>query len=81
MAVLAPGFAWDAEVVALAARFRFRVAEVPIAWSHDPRSKVRVLRDGVGMWRAIPRIWRRHRGSGPASATVASEIFDIANAE
>jgi len=76
-----PGFAWDAEVVALAARFRFRVAEVPIAWSHDPRSKVRVLRDGVGMLRAIPRIWRRHRGSGPASATVAPEIFDIANAE
>ncbi len=58
------GFAWDAEVVALALALGINVQEVPIEWHHDDRSKVKVLRDGGQMVAAIPRI----READPASA-------------
>jgi dolichyl-phosphate beta-glucosyltransferase len=60
------GFAWDAEVVAVALALGIKVVEVPVNWHHDDRSKVRVGRDGLAMVAATPRIWRsarRARGS------------------
>jgi dolichyl-phosphate beta-glucosyltransferase len=56
-----PGFAWDVEALAVARRLGFAVWEVGVAWSHDDRSKVRPLRDGASMVRAMPRIWRSTR--------------------
>jgi glycosyltransferase involved in cell wall biosynthesis len=56
-----PGFAWDVEALAVARRLGFAVWEVGVAWSHDDRSKVRPLRDGASMVRAVPRIWRSAR--------------------
>jgi glycosyltransferase involved in cell wall biosynthesis len=56
-----PGFAWDVEVLTVARRLGFAVWEVGVAWSHDDRSKVRPLRDGASMVRAVPRIWRSAR--------------------
>ncbi|HEX6237193.1 MAG TPA: methyltransferase domain-containing protein [Acidimicrobiales bacterium] len=56
------GFAWDAEVIAVAQALGLAVIEVPIDWRHDERSKIKVGRDGLAMVRAIPRI-RRSAGS------------------
>jgi dolichyl-phosphate beta-glucosyltransferase len=55
------GFAWDAEVIAIAQSLGIKVAEVPIVWRHDNRSKVRPFRDGIKMLLAIRRIKRRVR--------------------
>ncbi|HXH55683.1 methyltransferase domain-containing protein [Iamia sp.] len=55
------GFAWDAEVIAIAGALGIGVQEIPIDWRHDERSKVNVGRDGLAMVWAIPRIWRRAR--------------------
>ena len=52
------GYAWDAEVIAVARALMIPVREVPIEWRHDDRSKVHVLRDGAAMVAATGRIWR-----------------------
>jgi SAM-dependent methyltransferase len=79
------GFAWDAEIVAIALGLGVEVQQIPIEWRHDERSKVRVGRDGVAMVLATPRIWRRARSTRRAAAvapTAAREggVFDDANA-
>jgi dolichyl-phosphate beta-glucosyltransferase len=78
-----PGFAWDAEVVALASVLGVEVQEVPIEWRHDPRSRVRVVRDGARMVAATPGIWQRRRALARAAALEpsGSEVFDATNAE
>jgi SAM-dependent methyltransferase len=84
------GFAWDAELVAIAQARGVEIVEVPVEWSHDDRSHVNVGRDGVAMVLATPRIWRRTRQVrierrrrapvlAPTDAT--AEVFDEANAE
>ena len=50
------GYAWDAEAIAIALAVGVPVQEVPIAWRHDDRSKVRVLPDGSAMVLATRRI-------------------------
>lgn len=54
---------WDPEVLFLAKRLGFSIAEIPVAWSHDPRSKIRPIRDGISivmdMWRVR---WNSIRG-------------------
>ena len=89
------GFAWDVEVIAAAARLGVAVQEVAVEWHHDADSRVRVLRDGVSMLRALPRIRRNLRratgvpaGTGahtpalasPAAPASASGVFDDENA-
>lgn len=77
------GFAWDAEVVAVASALGIEVLEVPIEWHHDTRSKVRVLRDGAGMVLATRRLVQSKRR---AAATVSrvpvatAGVFDDDNA-
>lgn len=55
------GFAFDAELVVLAVRLGFDVKELPVRWSHDPASKVSMVRDSMAMSRDIVRIVRRLR--------------------
>ena len=50
------GFSFDVEVLLMATRSGYRVAEVPVNWTHQPGSKVRVLRDGLLMARDVLRI-------------------------
>src|SRR5512146_255402 len=50
------GFSFDVEVLLMATRSGYRVAEVPVNWTHKPGSKVRVLRDGLVMARDVLRI-------------------------
>lgn len=59
------GFSWDAEIVAIARATGVRVLEIPVTWSHDSRSTVRVLPDGIQMVAAVPRIWRHVRRLPP----------------
>jgi dolichyl-phosphate beta-glucosyltransferase len=54
-------FAFDVEVLGLAARGRCRIAEVPVRWSHMNHSKLSLGRDGVGMFRDLVTIAYRLR--------------------
>ena len=50
------GFGFDAEVLWLARRLGYRVAEIPIVWRDDRRSNVRLVRDSGGMLLDLGRI-------------------------
>jgi len=55
------GYLLDLEVLALAKRFGFPVAEVAVNWSEKPGSKVRIVRDSVRMFAGLWRLRRRVR--------------------
>lgn len=87
------GFAWDAEVIAVALALGVEVLEVPITWRHDDRSRVHVLADGAAMVREMPRIARsastaraaaRAAVTGPVLeptvADLSGEVFEAVNA-
>lgn len=69
------GFAWDVEVVALALRIGEEVQELGVEWHHDERTKVKVLRDGARMVRALPTIALDVRRA--AALETAEPIIDI----
>lgn len=52
------GYGFDLEVLYVAQRRGYRIAEIPINWSDQPGSKVRVLRDGLAMLRELAAIRR-----------------------
>jgi len=54
-----PGFAWDVELVAMAAALDRRVVEVPISWEDRPGSTVSPVSDSVALFRAL--LSARHR--------------------
>lgn len=57
------GFAFDVEILFLAQRFGFTIAEVPVRWHHVGPSHVRALQDGFRMVIDLVRIkWRWQRG-------------------
>jgi len=47
------GFSFDVEVLLMAQRRGYRIAEVPVNWVHQPGSKVRILRDSLLMSRDL----------------------------
>ena len=49
---------FDPEVLFLAQKFHFRIAEVPVAWANDERSKINPLTDGFRMmWEMLRVRW------------------------
>jgi dolichyl-phosphate beta-glucosyltransferase len=52
------GFGFDLEVLYVAQQRGYRIVEVPVNWSDQPGSKVRVLKDGVAMLRELATIKR-----------------------
>jgi dolichyl-phosphate beta-glucosyltransferase len=54
------GFGFDLELLYLAQQRGYRIAEVPVNWSDQPGSKVRVIRDGLLMLRDLTVIKRNH---------------------
>ncbi|MEN6521854.1 MAG: dolichyl-phosphate beta-glucosyltransferase [Armatimonadota bacterium] len=56
-------FSFDVEALYLAGRLGYRIAELPIHWSHHGNSRVNPLRDGLKMFSDIAKI-RFHRYKG-----------------
>ena len=56
------GFAFDVEILFLARKLGFSVAEVPVNWVNQEGSKVRLVTDSVRMFLDIVRIHWLHRG-------------------
>jgi glycosyltransferase involved in cell wall biosynthesis len=54
-----PGFAWDIELVAMAAALDLRIEEVPIEWEDRPGSTVSPVRTTLSMGKAL--LVARHR--------------------
>jgi len=57
------GYGFDLEMLYIARRRGYRIAEVPINWTDQPGSKVRVLRDGLAMLREMLAV-RRNDAAG-----------------
>lgn len=56
------GFMFDIELLFLAERLGYRVREIPVAWTNDPASRLRIVRDTVRMFRDLARIrWAGRR--------------------
>jgi dolichyl-phosphate beta-glucosyltransferase len=47
---------FDPEILFLAKRYGLRVAEVPVSWAHDHRSKINPIRDGTRMFGELMRV-------------------------
>ena len=56
------GFGFDVELLLLAERRGYRIAEVPVNWADQPGSKVGVLRDGPRMLYEVLAARRRLAG-------------------
>lgn len=57
------GFAFDVEVIVLALRLEYKVAEVPVRWANSPASKVGILRHPPQMiWELLRLRWNCLRG-------------------
>jgi dolichyl-phosphate beta-glucosyltransferase len=56
------GFAFDAEICIRAWRLGLRLAEIPVSWSNDPATHVRLGRSSLRMALDIPRIAAVGRG-------------------
>jgi dolichyl-phosphate beta-glucosyltransferase len=50
------GFCFDVELLFLASRKGYRIAEVPVTWTDDPASRVRLLTDSLGMFLGLLKI-------------------------
>ncbi len=57
------GYGFDLELLYIAQRWGYRIAEVPINWTDQPGSKVRVFSDGLRMLGELLRI-RRNSARG-----------------
>jgi dolichyl-phosphate beta-glucosyltransferase len=82
------GFSFDVEVLLMAQRRGYRIAEVPVNWVHQPGSKVRIVRDSLRMSRDLlairansvrgeydrPRItpYTEHADDGPLANSISS---------
>ena len=59
-------WAFDTEIVYLAKRFGFAILQMPVAWSHDADSRVRIFRDVVRSLHDLGLIvWYRFTGAYP----------------
>lgn len=54
------GFSFDVELLFLASRLGFRIAEIPVEWINEPNSRVRMLADPALMFADVLRIRRMH---------------------
>ncbi len=60
---------FDPELLFLANKLRLRVAEVPVEWANDERSKIRLLRDSTRMfWELLAIRWHDLTGKYSSAA-------------
>jgi dolichyl-phosphate beta-glucosyltransferase len=53
------GWAYDTEALYLARRLGYEVRELPVQWTNDPSTRVRLLRDAAGSFAGLLRIRTR----------------------
>ncbi len=73
------GFGFDVEILFLAARRGLKVVELPIDWHYKSASKVRPVRDSVGMLKDVASVrWNQWMGryAHPASTASSSAPTD-----
>jgi dolichyl-phosphate beta-glucosyltransferase len=61
------GYLFDLEVLALAGRLGYRVAEVPVEWTEQPGGALHLVRDGSKMFWGLWRLRRRLQTASPAA--------------
>lgn len=71
------GFGFDLELLYLAQQRGFRIAEVPVNWSDQPGSKVRVLRDGLAMLRELAVIRRNTQQGRYRVPSFSPELMQV----
>lgn len=50
---------FDIEMLVVATREGYRIAELPVHWVHDPDTRIPYnLRGALGVWAELFRIWR-----------------------
>lgn len=70
------GWGFDPEILFLARRARIKVAEVPVRWAHDNRTRINPLADGLRMVLETMRIrWYAVIGKYGANAITPSSAF------
>ena len=57
--LLETGWAYDTEVLYLARRLGYEVRELPVRWTNDPSTRVRLVRDAAGSFAGLVRIRSR----------------------
>jgi dolichyl-phosphate beta-glucosyltransferase len=72
------GYGFDLELLYVAQQRGYRVAEIPVNWSHQPGSKFRIVRDGIAMLRELAVI-RRNRTKGYYTAPLHPQNFHPAS--
>ena len=66
------GWGFDPEILFLANRLGFKVAEIPVVWAHDEGSRIRPVADGVMMlWEMLRIRWAALKGGYNTGAPVA----------
>ena len=71
------GFSFDVEILLLAQGLGYRIAEVPVAWVHQPGSRINLVTDSMRM--ALDLIRIRARLLGGIEPARASGSTDLAN--
>ena len=62
---------FDPEILFLAEKYGFRVAEVPVEWAHDNRSKINPVTDGAKMFMEMLKVrWADATGKYDRGVTV-----------
>jgi len=69
-----PGWLFDCEVLSLADRLGYRIAEVGVVWRDRSGSRVRPLREALHAIPTLRRIRRRVRRSHPAARTADCDV-------
>ena len=58
------GFSFDAEIIYLAQKMGYRIAELPVTWVNSKASKVHIVRDSIRMFLDLFQIRWYHRKIG-----------------
>src|SRR5215510_11678114 len=73
------GFGFDLELLYLAQQRGYRIAEVPVNWSDQPGSKVRVVRDGLAMLHELSLIRQNSSRGRYRTPSFSPELFSVGN--
>lgn len=57
------GWGFDPEILFIALKHGYKIAEVPVSWAHDERTRISYLKDGLQMLREIASVrWNAFLG-------------------